>query len=628
MNLSLKQKITFAFTSAIVVMATLLTWQSTSEQYEQNHNSTYLRAGGIIHAETESIKQWIDIRTNIIVSTGALLEAGSIERALIQAKENGHFQEVTFGNTHGALFSSNNTELKSNTDARSELWYQKGASSNEPVTSKTYKDKVTGKMVITIAAPVTRNGKLQGVIAADLDVENLISNIVNLDVGENATPMLIDEYDGTLVAHPSSPLLMQPTTHIHRDLTLDLILNAEEKHRIDIFNQDNEPQLFYVKKIPDSHWLFAIQMDRATEEAGYKAFRHQLIITSVILTIVLITLVLSLISYLFKDLLAVRDSLEEIASGEGDLTQRINPRSDDEVGQLANNFNTFVSKMHGMVTTLKAISASLNQQAKITSQQAEARSVRIIKQQDEVNMVATAVGEMSAATSEIASNAENTAQNSQVAVEACHEGASQVTNSQTSIEELATEVQTATDVILKLETHATSINAILSTIQDIAEQTNLLALNAAIEAARAGEQGRGFAVVADEVRVLSQRTHASTQEIQQTIELLQSTTSNAVNVMDQSQNKAMESVAVATTASTNITSINSAVDLISDMAAQIAAAAEEQSIVTSEITINTEGIRAVSDELALEAKDAASQAVKLSELANELDVEISAFKLG
>lgn len=98
--------------------------------------------------------------------------------------------------------------------------------------------------------------------------------------------------------------------------------------------------------------------------------------------------------------------------------------------------------------------------------------------------------------------------------------------------------------------------------------------------------------------------------------------------MDQSQNKAMESVAVATTASTNITSINSAVDLISDMAAQIAAAAEEQSIVTSEITINTEGIRAVSDELALEAKDAASQAVKLSELANELDVEISAFKLG
>ena len=216
-------------------------------------------------------------------------------------------------------------------------------------------------------------------------------------------------------------------------------------------------------------------------------------------------------------------------------TQRLEPRSDDEVGKLAENFNRFVGNMHTMVTTLSHVSSSLSEQARTTAQQAEERSQRISYQQDEINMVATAVNEMAAATQEIAGNAENTASNSEEAVGACAHGSSQVSQTQNSIQNLAQEVQVATDVIQDLEAHGNSINTILSTIQDIAEQTNLLALNAAIEAARAGEQGRGFAVVADEVRVLSQRTHASTKEIQETIEMLQGTTRRSGGIMGDSR---------------------------------------------------------------------------------------------
>lgn len=200
-------------------------------------------------------------------------------------------------------------------------------------------------------------------------------------------------------------------------------------------------------------------------------------------------------------------------------------------------------------------------------------------------------------------------------------------STQGSIQNLAQEVQVATDVIQELEAHGNSINTILSTIQGIAEQTNLLALNAAIEAARAGEQGRGFAVVADEVRVLSQRTHASTQEIQETIEMLQGTTAKAVGIMGDSRRLADTSVDDANAAAASLTQIHTAVERISDMATQIASAAEEQASVTTEITRNTEGIRDVSNELSVEAHQAAEQAAHLSELSHELEQEIQRFKL-
>ncbi|MDF5549865.1 methyl-accepting chemotaxis protein, partial [Vibrio parahaemolyticus] len=166
------------------------------------------------------------------------------------------------------------------------------------------------------------------------------------------------------------------------------------------------------------------------------------------------------------------------------------------------------------------------------------RSQRISYQQDEINMVAAAVNEMAAATQEIAGNADSTASNSEEAVQACSHGSSQVTQTQGSIQNLAQEVHVATDVIQELEAHGNSINTILPTIQGIAEQTNLLALNAAIEAARAGEQGRGFAVVADEVRTLAHRTQSSVQDVVEIIEKLKGSTHNAVNMMTDSQRSA------------------------------------------------------------------------------------------
>ncbi|MEZ8576497.1 methyl-accepting chemotaxis protein [Vibrio splendidus] len=627
MKLTLKQKLIGASLSAVVVMATALTWLSANQLFEQTRNGVYLRAESVSEAASEGIKNWIDIRTDIASAFNDFSREDDVVPFLKQARVAGGFDDIFLGTPEGGMYRSHPERNRVGYDPRQRPWYQEANAAGKQIITTAYQDAITKALLVTIAEPVRHNGKLVGVVGADVLIDQLVNDVISLDVGDNAYAMLIDASDGTFLAHPDSALSLKPVSQLSNDISMPIIENAVRTGSIEIIKERGAEKLLYFTKVPNTNWIFAVQMDKATEEANHSTLLTQLITTAVIITLIVIVLVSWLVSFLFRDLNRVSAALEEIASGEGDLTQRLEPKSDDEIGKLAENFNRFVGNMHTMVIKLSEVSAALGNQARQTASQAEERSARIQMQQDEINMVATAVNEMAAATQEIAGNADHTAQNSSEAVGACEHGTGQVTQTQSSIQNLAQEVQIATNVILELEEHGNSINAILSNIQGIAEQTNLLALNAAIEAARAGEQGRGFAVVADEVRVLSQRTHGSTQEIQQTIELLQGTTGKAVSIMNDSRSLAETSVDDANSAAASLTQIHAAVERISDMATQIASAAEEQASVTSEITRNTEGIRDVSNELADEAHQAAEQAAQLSELSHELESEISRFKL-
>tara|TARA_Y100000588_G_scaffold160744_1_gene174787 strand:- start:40 stop:1866 length:1827 start_codon:yes stop_codon:yes gene_type:complete len=608
-------------------MATALTWLSANQLFEQTRNGVYLRAESVSEAASEGIKNWIGIRTDIASAFNDFSRESDVVPFLKQARVAGGFDDIFLGTPEGGMYRSHPERNRAGYDPRQRPWYQEANAAGKQIITTAYQDAITKALLVTIAEPVRHNGQLVGVVGADVLIDQLVNDVISLDVGDNAHAMLIDASDGTFLAHPDSALSLKPVSQLSNDISMPIIENAVRTGSIEIIKERGAEKLLYFTKVPNTNWIFAVQMDRATEEANHSTLLTQLIMTAVVITLIVIVLVSWLVSFLFRDLNRVSAALEEIASGEGDLTQRLEPKSDDEIGQLAQNFNRFVGNMHTMVVKLSEVSAALGNQARQTASQAEERSARIQMQQDEINMVATAVNEMAAATQEIAGNADHTAQNSSEAVGACEHGTGQVTQTQSSIQNLAQEVQVATNVILELEEHGNSINAILSNIQGIAEQTNLLALNAAIEAARAGEQGRGFAVVADEVRVLSQRTHGSTQEIQQTIELLQGTTGKAVSIMNDSRTLAETSVDDANSAAASLTQIHAAVERISDMATQIASAAEEQASVTSEITRNTEGIRDVSNELADEAHQAAEQAAQLSELSHELESEISRFKL-
>lgn len=627
MNLSLKQKLIGASLLAVMLMASALTWLSADQLYQQTRNGMYSRAESLANTAAIGISDWISIRRDITSAFNAYSTEADVVPFLQQARIAGGFDDIFLGTPAGDMYRSHPERNRADYDPRTRPWYIDANNAGRQIITTAYQDAITGALLVSIAEPVRIDGKQIGVVASDVLLDQLINDVISLDAGKNAHAMLIDKQDGTFLAHPNKNLLLKPVTSLDPQLTLSAIEALANAGDIEIVEQNGVEKLYYFKNVPDTDWMFAIEMDRETEQAGHSDLLQELILTALVITAFVAFAVSWLVSFLFRDLLRVSKALDEIASGDADLTQRLVPHSQDEVGRLAISFNTFVGNMHQMVTTLSSVSTALNGQASDTAKQAEDRRIRIRTQQDEINMVATAINEMAAATQEIAGNAENTAQNATQAVGACTHGSTQVTQTQSSIQNLAQEVVVATQVIQELESHGNSINSILATIQGIAEQTNLLALNAAIEAARAGEQGRGFAVVADEVRVLSQRTHSSTQEIQQMIETLQATTARAVNIMGDSRMLADTSVTDADAAAVSLAQIHTTVESISDMATQIASAAEEQASVTSEITRNTVGIRDVSFELAEEANIAAEQAVKLSELSHELESEIRRFKL-
>lgn len=386
-------------------------------------------------------------------------------------------------------------------------------------------------------------------------------------------------------------------------------------------------KLVYVSRIPNTDWSLGIVVDKSLAYASVSEQITFTAIASLILYIVIASISTWVVTRLLKPLQELSGALAQLAQGEGDLTQRIDIRRMDEIGELAEKVNLFLSQMQGMLKGIVEHSHQLSTQAQNANDLSTQASLRVEHQQNDVNQIATAIHEMSATAAEVASHAELTASASQASASACDDGQAVIKKNRDSITSLANQVDSAAKVIRELESNAQSINQILSTIQGIAEQTNLLALNAAIEAARAGEQGRGFAVVADEVRVLSQRTHGSTEEIRTMIETLQSNTQHAVENMEASTKLADNSVEYAEQAHDSLVRITQAITEINDMALQIASAAEEQRAVSEDISRNTQGIKDASDDLASQTQQSSQSTSDMHRSTEAMRHEISRFKV-
>jgi len=347
---------------------------------------------------------------------------------------------------------------------------------------------------------------------------------------------------------------------------------------------------------------------------------------------VIILTTLGLIFVLFRmvvvrRLQALEHSLRDIAEGEGDLRRRVDAKGNDDIDRVGKYFNLFVEKIHSAIervnhATLQLAAAS-QQMSSITDETASA----VTAQQSETDQVATAINEMAATVHEVARNASEAAAAAHAADNDATSGKTIVNASVESIHKLASDVENAAGVIAQLKADSESIGTVLDVIQGIAEQTNLLALNAAIEAARAGEQGRGFAVVADEVRTLAQRTQQSTTEIQSMIERVQTGAEKAVTAMEAGRQQTQVSVDKANQAGQSFESITSAIGTINDMNTHIASAAEEQNAVSEEINKNIIKISQLSERTADGARKTAFSSTELSSLSEELSQLMRQFKI-
>ncbi len=316
-----------------------------------------------------------------------------------------------------------------------------------------------------------------------------------------------------------------------------------------------------------------------------------------------------------------------MASGRGDLRHRMPDLGSDEIGQLSRNFNKFLQGMQHMIETIRTVATDVNRNSQNLDSSAN-DSQRISRAyEDSMSMVATANQEMSLAIQEVSANTQQVSEEAKTADKSARLVSDQFRTAMQEIQALAENVNNSGEVIQELVAETTNIASVLDVIKGIAEQTNLLALNAAIEAARAGEQGRGFAVVADEVRTLASKTQQSTGDINVMIEKLRAGVDRAVSTMNESQKKAVKTVEFAGKSEDSVRAISSALQSISDRILQIASAIEEQTSVINEINSNLNDAKDLSSEGSSSAARINQAVISLSEQAQRLQQEISNFSV-
>lgn len=351
------------------------------------------------------------------------------------------------------------------------------------------------------------------------------------------------------------------------------------------------------------------------------------IIMGLVTTIILFATAWPIVSEIRGSLQQVVLSLRNIAEENGDLTVRIDSNSKDEIGELVTYFNRFMARLQNVVKDIVDTTLPLSDLAQNLNSLTSDTNRTIANQQDSATQAKSAVDDMNHSVNQVASNAAEASTAANEAALAADEGKRVVGDTVASIESLAQNVAETSEVIQKLENDSNQVGAVLDVIKGIAEQTNLLALNAAIEAARAGEQGRGFAVVADEVRTLASRTQQSTEEIQNTIERLQSAAQSAVLVMNSGNDRARESVDAANKAGHSLDSINNTIKMISQMNAQIAQSTDSQQATSKNIVDSVDAIFQRTEETSNNSQKLESASAELAHLATGLKAIARQFKV-
>jgi methyl-accepting chemotaxis protein len=400
------------------------------------------------------------------------------------------------------------------------------------------------------------------------------------------------------------------------------------------------PKLSYVELIPGTEWyvgtgVYIDDVERKMAEVSAAAREQAMSYAGVAGLVMLVYAGLVVVpSTLFLTRRAIvgpirrtAEIMRDISEGEGDLTKRIEVTSSDEVGQLAERFNAFAQKVHDLVFEVVQATHEVASAATEIAASSEEMARGMGEQKDQVMQISAAVEEMSASVVEVAHKSMDAAENAEESGKVAEEGGTVVRDTVETMQNIRVSVSESAKIVAELGRRGDEIGEIIAVINDIADQTNLLALNAAIEAARAGEHGRGFAVVADEVRKLADRTTQATEEVGKTIRAIQSETKVAVERMDGGSAQVEAGVVRASEAGESLSRIMARARDVASMIQSIAAAAEEQSAAGTQISRGVEGISAVTNQAAVGAAEAAHAAEQLSLKAEELQKLVGQFKV-
>ncbi|QFI37326.1 methyl-accepting chemotaxis protein [Moritella marina ATCC 15381] len=530
------------------------------------------------------------------------------------------------GRSYGA--ASGKRDLASY-DPRTRDWYTLAQQKRGTIVTAMYKDALTKQLLISIAEPFYQNGRLAGVLLADIEL-GVLNDMVRNSAFANAVTSLHDN-QGTTIASTvqiNNPGQSKLADDIGYAQLQQKMLNNDEG--VSEFNVNGADKVSYFEniKLDDAmNWHLVITVDQSAHYATVKELLEETLLGALLLIIIASAIVYAALNHLYRPILALKSTVVDLAHGNADLTQRLAVTSNDDLGQIAEAVNRFVINLQDMMLEISQSTDHISSGIEQLKSQTEHNNKVLVDHASETDQVVVAVTEMSSTADSVAQNAAQSATFTQQSADEAHESKAVVEGAVHGVADLVNEVEAMALNIQTMNEDTHKISTVLSVIGEIADQTNLLALNAAIEAARAGEQGRGFAVVADEVRTLAARTQQSTSEINEMLTRLRSGADMVVRAMDITKASCQQTATTTASVNDNLDSMTTSVMQINDLGIQIATAAEEQSSVTEEINRNMTMIQSMVNQLTDNGNKTMDSTRELASSNEQLVAIVGQFKL-
>ncbi len=596
-SLGFSRKILLAAALVVVVAFTCFIVVNDYRQRQTLKSNVFEELQQLGSLTTQNIQTWLDSRTQLLQSMAQRIAndgkaVPDLQRSIGIPAYTDNFQLSYFGAIDGVMFSVPAGNRAADYDPRARGWYKAAQNAPGTIVTEPYIAASSGKLVVTLATPVKYQNEFIGVAGADIALDAISKTINSLNFSGHGYAFIVSG-DGKILVHPDSKLILKNISEVYPEDTPKISAGVRE---INSAGKSEIISLTRVEGVSSANWYVALVLDQDAAFSMLGEFRTSAITAMVISVVIIILLLGLLIRVLMQPLHQMGRAMRDIADGEGDLTKRLAITSQDEFGELAKSFNHFVERIHGSIREVASTAGHLGDVARRVVSASNSSMTNSDQQANRTESVAAAINELGAAAQEIAQNAARSSQQSADASQLAGDGQQVVQQTINAMNELSAKISESCANIETLNGKTVNIGKILEVITSISQQTNLLALNAAIEAARAGEAGRGFAVVADEVRSLAHRTQDSAQQVQKMIEELQVGAREAVVTMTESQRQSESSVIVANQAGERLSSVTRRIDEINGMNQSVAAATEEQTSVVESLNVDITQINTLNQE--------------------------------